>query len=170
MRQRSIYLTIPPKRGIVLFKELIMAGWQKCWDDVVKKSGVSLDEQRARYEECFRPWPAPATTKKEPEVVGENPEYFVRNLKAGAKSIQKVKNLLALQSVIVIRNANEFLLRDDPTEDEFEALLNDFQRWELQTEACLVGGEVARQQVREELAVTVQVARNKFKELKHLKI
>ena len=139
--------------------------WQECWDEVQRTSGVSLDMQQQMYTEAFTPWPAPTRRKIKIEVMGEDPDSFTAGLVEERSVIASATSVLELQKTLIILNANEFKLRDNPTSEEFEEVLVDHKRWYLRTEACWIGSDEAKNEVHVQLDALTQEARAKFTEL-----
>jgi hypothetical protein len=95
---------------------------QKCWEEVRQHSGVSLADQSVKYEKAFTPWGKNVATK----IPLANQ---VKTFEAELISITAATDILQLQNVLIIRNVNEFQLRDNPTQREFAVILDDFRRW-----------------------------------------
>jgi hypothetical protein len=97
---------------------------QKCWDEVRKKSGISLADQSKKYQKAFTLWHNDITSKVQ---LASQIEVFEVEL----SSIAAASTILELQNVLIIRNVNEFQLRDHPTSREFAVILDDFRKWSL---------------------------------------
>ncbi|MCK4520915.1 hypothetical protein KAT95_03640 [Candidatus Parcubacteria bacterium] len=138
---------------------------QRCLDEVENRGGISLEEQQRKYERSFAPWPSPIQKKEEPDVVGEDTQFFFKTLTATSVHISSTRTLLELQKCLIIANANEFKLRDNPTSVEFEDILSDFQKWELRTEEHWIGDNETKDKMRAKLASVIKQARTKFREL-----
>ncbi len=141
---------------------------QKCWEGR-DNIGIGFADQLTNYEKFFAPLPALVTPKVRADMVAEDLELTLRSLGIWQKGIEAAKDVLALQGQIVILNANEFLLRDNPTDADFARLLNDARRYALRYEARLVGGEEARKKVRERVEGLINIANAKFGELRRQK-
>lgn len=147
---------IEPKKHTIRQIAQRLGPWQHCWVEVQRKSGIKLISQFLNYAKTFAPWEMP----KEGESF--SPAYFTDIFARQLQSIAAAQDVLSLQSTLIIRNGNEFLLRDNPTRAEFEKILSDSIRWNLKPESHLSGGVEARQMVRGGMVEVIKAARTKF--------
>ena len=128
--------------------------------------GVPLEVQKNKLNEVLAPWPKPEKVKDAVELRGENPENFLELFENELASIKSSRNLKKLQDVIVIRNANEFKLKESPTQEEFYELLEDYRKFSTRTKEHLVGTEEIKERVWQKLEEIIEAAKEKFDELK----
>lgn len=136
--------------------ELPIKPWQNCWDDV-GTAGVSLLNQFRQYKKTFGSWLALNQVKIIPKSKEKNLESGTRVNETLLARIAKATTVMELQNELIVLNANEFRLRDNPVREEFEAILLDYQKWELRES---VDGNIYELVVR-----IVKTARTKFREL-----
>lgn len=132
---------------------------QKCWEEVKNVGGTTIEEQMLNYEKIFEPW-----DPKDP--IRLNLERQLRIMERTIDRITEANTILALQRVIIVYNANEFRLRDNPTGEEFEDIVCDFQKWEMRVANHIEGGEVSKKLFLEKVAEVFSRARVRFKALK----
>jgi hypothetical protein len=131
-------------------------GWQHCWREE-GSGGISLPVQFHDYNRTFGSWPDPdkvADSDKQDETL-------LTVLARTSGSVYNATDTQQLQQVLIISNANEFRLRDNPTEQEFEAILLDWQKWMLRKEAHV--------SIRDAVEIVVVAARKAFKKFMEAK-
>ncbi|MDP3957392.1 MAG: hypothetical protein Q8Q10_02730, partial [bacterium] len=110
--------------------------------------------------------PKPGAVKDKATVVGEDPEYFLRIFEGTLVAIKSAENLGELQKQVVIINVNEFKLKENPTQAEFDDLLEDYRKWSTGSKEHLVGDEALKRRVWQKLEEVIYVARERFIGLK----
>lgn len=146
-----------------LMEEKIGGKRQKCWGE------VAVESQRRNYEKLFG-----KTSKHLAETlngVDRSPGRILQVLRLNLDYISKVDNLAELQRLLIVREANEFRLRDNPSTDDFELILDDLKKWFLRHEDCFKeehcpqGGILTEENVRGKLEEVCLVAMEKFRDL-----
>ncbi len=139
-----------------LLKQLIdKVGYQKCWDEVQKNSGIKLEEQLERYPEFGQRPSVDLIVYPNPE---ERHQIRLEVLDREAKALSATTTLNGIQQELIIRNANEFRLRDNPSLTDIEAIIKDFKTWGL--------NGITSEQIIKRTDEVANLARQRFTELK----
>lgn len=128
--------------------------WQNCWEDS-DKIGISLLDQFKKYNEIFSSFLALNEVIIIPDSEINNEIIINKRI---STSINNATTIMELQNILIVLNANQFRLRDNPTEKEFEAILLDYKKWVLREAVDINMHTLIDKNVKE--------ARKKFKELK----
>ncbi len=130
--------------------------WQRCWDEVTRCSSVPLNEQISKYQTSFAPWRASVHSLLDVSSVLEI-------LEVTGQDVLDATSFNELQRPIIIRNANEFRLRDTPTLKDFEVILRDYKRWHKMPQSKhYAGGSQSRKLVLGKVDLVLHNARGRF--------
>ncbi len=161
------------KDQIVIFnpEEVFGCPLQRIWAEVMTRDrGFSLIEQLVQYPEMFPRASKKAVekNKKQPLSTAEDldPTHQLRLLELMLQNIKKVSSGEELQKLLVIKNANEFRLRDTPSRRDFELIISDFIKWELaQISQAASQTEAEYQKLVSLIRSVINAARRRFRQI-----
>jgi len=93
-----------------------------------KEGGVSLDDQMRQYGQLLGAWTEPKGQLGK-ESRDQAITSSIRAAEATLDNIRESGDLVKLQGHLVILNCNEFLLRQNPSREEFSRLVYDLVDW-----------------------------------------
>lgn len=127
--------------------------------------GIPLDRQQRDLEARLQPSPDSDEPVTAITMVGQQVEFHRGCLTAMLQAIEEARNVIELQSAIVINNVNEHKLKDNPSRNDFAGMVTDGTRYSSRNLNMIIAPDDEVESIRTLITKVATAALRKFDEV-----